>query len=263
MILLRPILLTLWRLWFCILCTIPVILIFPLSPIIFVLPRGYDILYWYARNIWASFVLIGMGFSIKKIKNFHFEKNKSYLLVANHSSYIDPMVMLRLFEKPFVFVGKKELNSIPIFGYLYRHAAIMVDRSDKNSRFSVYGQASEKLKKGYSVCIFPENKYTVETNLLNEFKHGAFKLAIEHQLPIVPIVFYDCKRKFPWYITHGYPGQLRATIYNPIPTKGLKKSDYKKVMEETRLFIKKKLFEDPKKSAIEAIEIWKKVTKKH
>lgn len=168
--------------------------------------------------------------------------------------------MLRLFKKPFVFVGKKELNSIPFFGYLYRRAAIMVDRSKKDSRFAVYGQASEKLNKGYSVCIFPEKQYTIETNLLNEFKHGAFKLAIEHQLPIIPIIFYDCKRKFPWYITHGYPGQLRATIYNSIPTNNLKEGDYEKLMNETRKFVEDKLINDPKKASIEAINIWKKAT---
>ena len=253
-------LLIIWRLWFCILCTIPVLVIFPLSPLIFILPRGYDVLYWYARNIWASFVLIGMGFYVKKINNCYIDKNKSYLLIANHSSYIDAMVMLRLFKKPFVFVGKKELNSIPFFGYLYRRAAIMVDRSKKDSRFAVYGQASEKLNKGYSVCIFPEKQYTIETNLLNEFKHGAFKLAIEHQLPIIPIIFYDCKRKFPWYITHGYPGQLRATIYNSIPTNNLKEGDYEKLMNETRKFVEDKLINDPKKASIEAINIWKKAT---
>lgn len=260
--LLRSILLIFWRLWFYILCTIPIILIFPISPIIFIFPRGYDVIYCYARNVWAPFVLIGMGFYIKKTNFSNLIKNKPYLLVANHTSYIDPMIMLRLFKKPFVFVGKKELDSIPFFGYLYRRAAIMVDRSNKNSRFAVYGQASEKLSKGYSVCIFPEKQYTVEENLLNEFKHGAFKLAIEHQLPIVPIVFYDCKRKFPWYITHGYPGQLRATIFNPISTKNLKESDYKKVMKETRMFIEDKLIKDPEQSAIEAIEIWKKRTNK-
>lgn len=258
--LLGRILLIFWRLWFYILCSIPVILIFPISPIIFILPNGYDIVYWYARNVWASFVLIGMGFHIKKTNYSNLEKDKSYLFVANHSSYIDPMIMLRLFKKPFVFVGKKELDGIPIFGYLYRRAAIMVDRSDKVSRFAVYGQASEKLKKGYSVCIFPEKQYTVETDLLSSFKHGAFKLAIKHRLPIVPIVFYDCKRKFPWYTTHGYPGQLRAKIFKPIPTSELEEKDFEKVMNETRSFIEGKLINDPNQSAIEAIEVWKKVT---
>lgn len=260
--LLRRIILIFWRIWFYILCAIPVLVIFPFAPIIFFLSRGYDILYWYARNIWASFVLIGMGFHIRKRIETKLNENQSYLLVANHTSYIDPMVMLRLFKKPFVFVGKKELNSIPIFGYLYRRAAIMVDRSDKVSRFQVYGQASEKLNKGYSVCIFPEKKYTVESNLLNEFKHGAFKLAIEHKLPIVPIVFYDCKRKFPWYLTHGYPGELRASIFEPIITKNLKSQDFEKIMNQTRSFIEDKLIKDPKKSAINAIKVWERSTKK-
>ena len=202
-----------------------------------------------------------MGFYIKKSVNTTLEEDKSYLLVANHTSYIDPMIMLRLFKKPFVFVGKKELNSIPIFGFLYRRAAIMVDRSDKLSRYAVYSQATEKLNKGYSVCIFPEKQYTVETNLLNEFKHGAFKLAIGHKLPVLPIVFFDCKRKFPWYTTHGFPGELRASIYKPISTIKLKERDFKKIMDKTRSFIEEKLINDPKKSSINAIKVWQKAVK--
>jgi len=259
--LIRRILLVFWRIWFYCLCSVPVLIIFPISPFIFILPRGYNIVYWYARNIWAPFVLFGMGFYIKKSINTTLEKDKSYLLVANHTSYIDPMIMLRLFKKPFVFVGKKELNSIPIFGFLYRRAAIMVDRSDKVSRYAVYSQATEKLNKGYSVCIFPEKQYTIETNLLNEFKHGAFKLAIEHKLPVLPIVFFDCKRKFPWYTTHGFPGELRASIYKPISTTKLKERDFKKIMDKTRSFIEEKLINDPKKSAIEAIKVWQKAIK--
>ena len=137
----------------------------------------------------------------------------------------------------------------------------MVDRSDKASRYAVYSQATEKLNKGYSVCIFPEKQYTVETNLLNEFKHGAFKLAIEHKLPVLPIVFFDCKRKFPWYTTHGFPGELRASIYKPISTTKLKERDFKKIMDKTRSFIEEKLINDPKKSAIEAIKVWQKAIK--
>ncbi len=108
--------------------------------------------------------------------------------------------MLRMRKTPFVFVGKKEIVKIPVFGYLYKRAAIMVDRSSAKSRFEVY----ERARKG--ICIFPEKEYTDETVLLNPFKKGAFKLAIEHQLPLFPMVFYDCKRKFPWYTTYGYGG---------------------------------------------------------
>ena len=128
-------------------------------------------------------------------------KKQSYLFVANHSSYIDVMLMFRVVNKPFVFVGKKELVKIPFFGYLYKRAAIMVDRSSSKSRFGVYGRARKVLEKGYSVCIFPEREYSDETVFLNTFKQGAFKLSIEHQLEICPMVFLDCKRKHPWSTT--------------------------------------------------------------
>ena len=251
--------LILWRIWFYLLCSIPVIFFFPILAIVIFLPNGYNIIFWYARNIWASFILTGMGFYIKKYQIPKLDEKQSYLLVANHSSYIDPFVMLRLFKTPFVFVGKKELDKIPFFGFLYKRAAILVDRSKKESRFAVYGKANNKLDMGYSVCIFPEKEYVNENNILNEFKHGAFKLAIAHKLPVLPMVFYDCKRKFPWYTTHGYPGYLRVTIFNPIQTKDLKAEDYKRLMEDTRLFIQKKLIADPQKAAIKAVEVWKKM----
>ena len=150
------------------------------------------------------------------------------MLVANHTSYIDIMVMLRMRKTPFVFVGKKELVQIPIFGYLYKRAAIMVDRSSSKSRFEVYERAQKVIQKGYSVCIFPEKEYIDESVILNPFKKGAFKLAIEHELPIFPMVFLDCKRKFPWYTTHGYPGSLRVKALAVIPTKNL-------ILEETHI----------------------------
>ena len=161
-------------------------------------------------------------------------------------------------KQPFLFVGKEELVRIPIFGYLYKRAAILVDRSSSKSRFSVYNKASKVLSKGLSVCIFPEKEYSDQTILLNPFKKGAFKLAIRHQLSICPMVFLDCKRKFPWYTTHGYPGQLRVIVHEPISTIGMTDKDINKLQEKTYNLIYDELKNDPKQSAIEAIEICKK-----
>ena len=95
-----------------------------------------------------------MGFWLEIKYKEGINKNQQYMFVANHTSYIDPFVMLRVFKKPFVFVGKKELVKIPLFGYIYKRAAIMVDRSSSKSRYGVYGRAESILDKGYSVCIF-------------------------------------------------------------------------------------------------------------
>ena len=223
----RKIALVLWRIWFYTLTAIPVLVFFIPLAILLLFPNGYRYVFWVARNIWAPFVLFGMGFWVKKIDGSPPE-GKSFMLVANHTSYIDIMVMLRMRKTPFVFVGKKELVQIPIFGYLYKRAAIMVDRSSSKSRFEVYERAQKVIQKGYSVCIFPEKEYIDESVILNPFKKGAFKLAIEHELPIFPMVFLDCKRKFPWYTTHGYPGSLRVKALAVIPTKNL-------ILEETHI----------------------------
>ncbi len=250
----------LWRIWFYLLSAIPVILLFPLLAAFLLFPNGYRAVFWFARNIWSRFILLGMGFRIKKVFKTPLDLKKSYLLVANHSSYIDIMLMFATSPNPFVFVGKKELEKVPFFGYIYKRAAILVDRSSPKSRYGVYAKAQEVLSKGYSVCIFPEKEYLDETILLNSFKQGAFKIAIDHQLSICPIVFLDCKRKFPWYTTHGYPGDLRVVIHPPLSTKGLSQKDVPELLQKTFDLIHSELKNDPQQKAVNAIDVWKKVT---
>ncbi len=255
----RKILLLFWRIWFYTLGALPVIILFPLLAFFLFFSNGYRYLYWVARNIWSPIILFGMGFWIKRVNKFP-EENKSIMLVANHSSYIDIMLMFRMRKKPFVFVGKKELTKIPFFGYLYRRAAITVDRSSLKSRKEVYKNAFSFIKKGYSICVFPESEYLDETILLNPFKRGAFKIAIEHELSILPIVFLDCKRKFPWYTTHGYPGQLRVKALDIINTKKMKKDYIQTLAFKMHHKIHKELLLDPKQNAVNAIMIWEKKT---
>jgi len=255
--LVKKVLLVLWRGWFYFLAAIPVIVLFIPLAFFVLLPNGYRYVFWIARNVWAPFVLLGMGFWVKKANAFP-EEGKSFMLIANHSSYIDVMVILRLRKTPFVFVGKKELVNIPIFGFLYKRAAIMVDRSSSKSRFGVYGRAQKVIAKGYSVCIFPETDYIDESIVLNPFKQGAFKLAIEHELPILPMAFLDCKRKFPWHTSHGFPGDLRAKALEIIPTSNLKETDIPNLQEKAYQIIKISLLNDPKGHTEKAILKWKK-----
>ena len=257
----RKTLLILWRMWFYLLSSTLVIILFPLLALLLLFPDGYRPFFWIARNLWARTVLLGTGFWMKKTFKTTVDLKKSYMLVANHSSYIDIMLMFAAAPNPFVFVGKKELVKIPFFGYLYKRAAIMVDRSSSKSRYGVYGRAKKVLQKGYSVCIFPEKEYTDETILLNPFKQGAFKIAIEHELPICPMVFLDCKRKFPWYTTHGYPGLLRVDIHPTLPTAGLGEKDIPELQQKTYNLIASELLNDGEQAAVEAIDVWKKSKK--
>ena len=120
------------------------------------------------------------------------------MLVANHTSMLDIMLMLRVSRNPFVFVGKKELVRIPVFGFFYKRVSILVDRESSRSRTAVYRRAQKRLQNGLSICIFPEGGVPDEKVMLDTFKDGAFKMAIAHGIPIVPITFFDCKERFPF-----------------------------------------------------------------
>lgn len=246
--------LLLWRVWFYILAAIPVITLFPILLLIASHKNGYPVLYWIARNVWSPFILFGMGFYVRTKFAKPLPEGISYLLVANHTSYIDPFVMLRVSKNPFVFVGKKELVQIPLFGLIYKRAAILVDRNSSKSRWGVYERANKVIAKGRSVCIFPEVNYLDDTILLNPFKRGAFKLAIDHQIPIVPMTFLDCKRKFPWSPHFGFPGELRVETFPEIePVKSM--DQIEELQEKARDIILDGLNSDKKQRSQKAVKI--------
>ena len=139
--------------------------------------------------------------------------------------------MLVITKNPFVFIGKSELAKIPIFGFFYKKTNILVDRSNPKSRKEAFQEADRRLKNGVSICIFPEGMVPSEDIILTEFKSGAFRLAIEHKVPIVPITFYDCKKRFSYTFFSGSPGKLRVKIHKFIETKDLDIKDHKKLKE--------------------------------
>ena len=164
------------------------------------------------------------------------------MLVANHTSMIDIMLLLVMMRDPFVFVGKKELVKIPLFGYFYKRTCILVDRRNQKSRQEVFERAQRRLKSGTSICIFPEGGVPEDQSmLLDSFKDGAFRLAIDHQIPIVPIVFYDSKRRFPYVFLKGKPGKLRVKIKKFLCTKGKTQKERTALREQTRELILEEL----------------------
>ena len=169
------------------------------------------------------------------------------MLVANHTSMTDIMLMLIAVKNhPFVFVGKKELAKIPIFGFIYKRVCILVDRSSSKSRYAVFERAQKRIHQGLSICIFPEGGVPEEHIVLDEFKGGAFRIALEHGLPIVPMVFFDNKKRFSYTFFSGSPGKMRAKIYPIIETKGKTLEDKNALKQQVREIILQPLLEDLK-----------------
>ncbi len=226
----------LWRVWFYVLIALPIIAMLPLLLISIASEKWYPFFFKLAR-VWAKVILFGMGFYYKVEREQETEMGKSYMFSANHTSMTDIMLMLAINKNPFVFVGKKELVKIPLFGFFYKRTCILVDRNSSKSRTEVYARAQQRLNQGLSICIFPEGKVPEEHILLDEFKDGAFRLAIEHQIPIVPITFADNKKRLSYTFFSGSPGLMRAKVHHFIETKGLKLDEKQKIREQTRQVI--------------------------
>lgn len=231
---------TFYRIWFYVLVALPILIMLPLLLTSILKESWYPFFFRLAR-FWAKFILLGMGFSYHIEREQNPKKNISYMFIANHTSMTDIMLMLVSVKNPFVFVGKKELAKIPLFGFFYKRTCILVDRSSPKSRQAVFLRAQKRLKSGLSICIFPEGGVPEEHILLDEFKDGAFRLAINHQIPIVPITFADNKKRFSYTFFSGGPGKMRVKIHEFLSTKGLSIKDTKTLNEKARNIVLKQL----------------------
>lgn len=236
---LGSILATIYRLWFYTLIAIAILILLPILLVGISREAWYPFFFKMAR-LWAKIILFGMGFYPIIYREGRYHLGESYMFVSNHSSMVDIMLMLYVCNNPFVFVGKKELEKIPLFGYFYKRCCILVDRDNSKSRYEVFKQAQRKLDLGISICIFPEGGVPDDDNiLLDEFKDGAFRLAIEHKIPIAPITFYDNKKRFAYNFGSQSvsPGRMRVKAHKIIDTSVLLMKDRKMLKLKTREII--------------------------
>jgi len=231
----------LWKVWFYTLILIVILVLSPFLIISLSTDKFYRFFFILAR-IWAHCIFYGMGFRKSIVTKHAFDPNKSYMLTANHTSMMDIMLMLILVKNPFVFVGKKELAKLPIFGYFYKKACILVDRSSAVSRQKTMIAAAQKLASGLSVCIFPEGGVPDdESVVLDDFKDGAFRLAIDFEIPVVPMTFVGLKQMFPFRFFAGRPGKVLIYQHPFVETKGLSQRDKPELKDQVRELILKPL----------------------
>ncbi len=239
-----------WRIWFYCWLLLTIIPVFPVLLVVTSSEKMYPTFYKIARA-WAKTLLFVMGFKVDVIEEQVLKKEKSFMFCPNHTSMIYVFVMLAITKNPFVFVGKIELTKIPIFGFFYKRTCIIVDRSDSKSRNSVFDKARLRLDDGLDICIFPEGLVPAdESVVLSDFKNGAFRLAIEYQIPIVPITMYDCKKLFSYTFFSGSPGKLRVKVHSVIETKGLTIKEGNLLKKRTFEVIYNELVNDEKEREI-------------
>ncbi len=145
-----------------------------------------------------------------------------FIIVANHISYIDTLVIFPSIRGYFRPLGKKEISKIPVVGFIYKQLVIMVDRSSVYSRAKSMRLLWRVLHHEGSIIIFPEGTFNETGRPLKEFYDGAFRLAINTHIPILPVLLPDTVSR--WHYSAWWklwPGLNRVVFLDPVPVSGL------------------------------------------
>lgn len=196
-----------------------------LSPLVYfntVKPERYPtvgtIRYWWCR---ISMFLSGLFTRITFEEPIDY--SKTYVYIANHSSYLDTPMMCFVARGNYHFMGKVELLKNPVLRRFFQTIDVPVDRSSKIAAFRAMKKVQENLGRGSSLILYPEGTMAKNPPELGEFKNGAFKMAIDSQVAVIPVTFLNNYVVLPGTGKKkgSRPGVLKAYVHKPIETKGL------------------------------------------
>ena len=218
-------------------------LVFVLIASLFGKIKGGNLVYRIC-NIWARVWYGLIGVHHKEIYEAPHSRNHQYIFVANHISYMDIPAIVRGLHQPIRVLGKYEMVKYPVFGLIYRMAVVVVDRSSPEKRAKSVRALKASLKHGISIFIFPEGTFNETGKPLKELYDGAFRIAIETQTPIKPILFLDTWHRMHYRSVFSLsPGRSRTVFLKEIPVEGLTGKDVGILKERVRQVMEEKLRE--------------------
>ena len=172
---------------------------------------------------WVGWILRTFGIRIEAAGLEHVPTHAPTIFMCNHQSLVDIAAMIATVPKPvsWRFVAKKELVRVPVFGWcLVTTGQIIVDRGNRERAVASLRRAAERIRAGASVIVFPEGTRS-PTGSLRPFKSGPFHLAVEAQVPIVPVTVSGSQRITPKGSLVVHPGTVKIAFGRPIPTRGV------------------------------------------
>lgn len=226
-----------------------------LASVLFFFVLCYPLLAFFARNPERHFHAIArcrriIGFlssaTVGLFYRFRLEEpidwSKRYIICSNHTSNLDITAMVLLCPADFSFMGKIELLDNPVTGLFFRTIDIPLNRQSKISAFKAFKRADEHLRKGRSMVIFPEGQIgEAYPPQLYDFKNGPFKLAIETQAAILPVVIHNAWNAF-WDDAKSFgsrPGIIQVEVLKPITTVGLSPDEADRLRDDVYHLIKR------------------------
>ncbi len=215
---------SIWKIWFLLYMIISTLFFYPFLLITIVVLKNYELTFKLYR-IWGWSICIAIGIFPSAIDLHKLPKNSKYIMVSNHSSYLDIIVSYTKIKQHYAFLAKEELKKAPLFNINFKGMNVTVQRKSAISGNESLTECNDKLNQNINLLIFPEGTRSIHAPKMRAFKNGAFKLAILNQTDLVPVVFLDnykrLKSSKSFFNDVAGPGKSRIKILEPISTKGM------------------------------------------
>ncbi len=173
----------------------------PFLPFIFITryfpePSKSKIFYHISRW-WMRFFLIPVGCPLFLKGQENFIKGEKYIVTLNHNAFMDVPVSCPFVPGVNKTIAKSDFMKIPIFNLVYERGSVLINRKDENSRRKGYDAMKKVLENGWHMCLYPEGTRNKTEQPMQEFKEGAFRLAIDTNTAIIPALIFNTKKAQP------------------------------------------------------------------
>ena len=184
--------------------------------------------------LWARFNSYITPMFVQVIGAERIDKRQSYVVVANHQSQYDIFVIYGWLPIDFKWVMKIELRQVPFLGYAcYKLGHVYIDRSNSKVALQSINAAKERIQGGTSIMFFPEGTRSNDGQLIN-FKKGAFKLAVDMKLPVLPVTIVNTRMILPNNSTALFPGRAKLVIHEAIDIKDYDNDSLEALMAQAK-----------------------------
>lgn len=194
------------------------------------------------NHYWAYVFFFLVGVSVKVDKVVRLDKQSAYIFCPNHFSFLD-IATMPFMPVPFKFVGKVSIAKVPLMGYIFKRFHITVDRAKLRDRYATYKKSVDALMNGCSLTVFPEGGIrSNQPPVMESFKEGPFRMAIETGTPLVPVTLADNWHIFPDDGKFLFRRRkCRIVIHEPIGPGKYSMNTLKEFQEDTRKIIQQEL----------------------
>ncbi|MCB9241088.1 MAG: 1-acyl-sn-glycerol-3-phosphate acyltransferase [Flavobacteriales bacterium] len=222
-----------WAIYFLLLFIVFFLLFYPFFRIFLYRRNRYPIAHK-LRAIWGRIIMFLSGLIPSTTYEEPLSKDQSYVFVANHFSYLDILSLNVQVHHYFRFMAKSELGNIPLFKIFFRTIDISVNRKSTRASAKAFSYANRALAEGDSLGIFPEGGIGESVPIMRRFKPGAFRMAVENNVPIVPVSILDNFKRMPGggLDNGGTPGKMRVVVHKPIQTNAIELDEIPALMDQ-------------------------------